>query len=35
MLTALFVINHRGFDFSTNAVNVYLLISESLVVITD
>ena len=35
ILTALFVIKDKDFDFSTNTVNVYLLICESLTVISD
>ena len=35
MVTALLVINHKDFSSSTNTVNVYLLMCESLVVISD
>ena len=35
MLITLFVINDKDFDISTNTVNVYLLMCESLLVIRD
>ena len=35
MLTALFVINNEHFDFSTSMVNVYLLMCESHLVMSD